>query len=151
MCSATAGVANPTETCDYVDDNCDGRIDEGFVNASGVYNTVTNCGGCGINCNNLWPGGPATYNVAPACNVAGSAATCGFSCLPGWVNADGVAENGCELFPESDTIYVSTPANGGVDSPTCGAWNAPCATIAQARVRSASGIARVRVSTGVYR
>ncbi len=151
VCSATAGVANPSETCDYVDDDCDGQIDEGFVNASGIYNTVPNCGGCGINCNNRWPGGPALYNVVPSCNVGGSTATCGFTCVAGWVDADGVSENGCELFPESDTIYVSTPANGGVDSPTCGAWNSPCATIAQARARSASGIARVRVSTGVYR
>ena len=153
VCNAVAGPANPAETCDYVDDDCDGSVDEGFRNAGGAYNTIAHCGACGFNCDNTWPGGPALYNVATQCNAAGTQATCGFTCLAGWVNADGVADNGCEFRPEPETVYVSTFANGGRDVAGCGAYTAPCASIQGGidLARTTAGKTRVRVSTGLYR
>ncbi|MCZ7687046.1 MAG: putative metal-binding motif-containing protein [Sandaracinaceae bacterium] len=152
VCDAVPGTPNPAETCDYVDDDCDGTVDEGFRNASGVYNTVSHCSACGFDCNLSWPGGAAMYHVVPRCTVSGSSATCGFTCESGWVDADGVRDNGCELFPEAGTIYVSTPANGGADTSTCGAWDSPCATIGGGILRAqATSRTRVRVSTGLYR
>jgi hypothetical protein len=153
VCNAVAGSPNPSETCEDVDDDCDGSVDEGFKNGSGAYNTIAHCGACGFNCDSTWPGGPALFNVATQCNAAGSSATCGFTCLAGWVNADGVADNGCEFRPETETVYVSTFANGGRDVAGCGAYTAPCASIQGGidLARTTAGKTRVRVSTGLYR
>jgi hypothetical protein len=152
VCNATPGTGNPVEQCDYVDDNCNGQVDEGFVDGSGRYTTVAHCGACGSDCNLRWPGGPALYNVIPSCAPSGATALCGFTCAAGFVNADGVADNGCEFQPEPQTVYVSTPANLGSDVSTCGAWNAPCASIQFAIGRAqATSRNRVRVSTGLYR
>jgi hypothetical protein len=157
VCSATPGTPAASEHCDYVDDNCNGQTDEGFRNASGIYDTITNCGACGVDCNAEWSGGPAAYNVVPTCTPSGGTATCGFRCVAGAFDADGFRDNGCEFYPEPDTIYVSTPANGGADFSGCGDFATPCATIqngiTQAGVRrTASGgnYVRVRVSTGLF-
>ncbi|MBO4350026.1 MAG: hypothetical protein J6A01_03645, partial [Proteobacteria bacterium] len=41
------------EICNGVDDNCNGIIDEAFVNADGLYIDVDNCGSCGSSCKTL--------------------------------------------------------------------------------------------------
>ena len=145
--------AEPTEeVCDYLDNDCTGQVDNGFVNQDGIYDRVEHCGGCGINCNNFWPGGPALYNVVPTCSVQGGFARCGFTCLPGFVDADGIAENGCEFEPDDGAIYVSRPSNGGLNQATCGTADRPCATIGFALNRAQNeGKVRVRVADGVYR
>jgi hypothetical protein len=151
VCNATPGTPAPVESCTYVDDNCNGQVDEGFRDANGRYTTVPHCGACGADCNLRWPGGAAAFNVIPTCTASGATAVCGFTCAAGFLDADGVADNGCEFQPEPQTVYVSTPINGGVDNGTCGAWNAPCATIQQGIDRAqATGRTRVRVSTGLY-
>ncbi len=43
------------ETCNLRDDDCDGTIDEGFVDEDGLYRTVENCGTCGIDCRAAFP------------------------------------------------------------------------------------------------
>ncbi|MEO1270033.1 MAG: MopE-related protein, partial [Myxococcota bacterium] len=153
VCSATPGPANPAgETCDFNDDDCDGDVDEGFVNGDGVYDQVTDCGSCGLNCNNQWPGGPALFNVAPVCRVLGNSAACDFNCTGGYVDVDGIPDNGCEFLPDPDAIYVATPANGGNDAGSCGAYNSPCATIGRGLTRAnAASRGKVNVSDGLYR
>jgi hypothetical protein len=152
ICDAVPGTPAPAETCDYIDDDCDGTVDEGFRGAGGVYGTVAHCGGCGNDCNLGWPGGTAAVHVMPTCEVAGTSATCDFVCTGGYFDADMIRDNGCEFLPEADTIYVSTPVNGGLDSPTCGTYTAPCATIGTGIARASASMARrVRVSTGLYR
>ncbi|MBN8616664.1 MAG: putative metal-binding motif-containing protein, partial [Deltaproteobacteria bacterium] len=149
-CDVTAGTPS-TETCNFVDDDCDGGTDEGFADGSGRYTLVTACGACGNDCNLGWPGGPSSYHVVPTCTSSGSASSCGYTCEAGWGDADRIRENGCEFFPEAGTIYVATPANGGVDNATCGAWNAPCATINGGIARAiGASRTRVRVSEGLY-
>jgi hypothetical protein len=151
ICDAIAGTPNPTEQCDYVDDNCNGATDEGFRNAAGVYDTITNCGACGVNCNAEWVGGAASYNVTPTCPVAGGVARCDFTCVAGAFDADGFRDNGCEFYPEPDTIYVSTPSNGGADIAGCGDYTQPCGTIGGGILRAqATARVRVRVSTGLF-
>jgi hypothetical protein len=152
VCDAVAGAANPAETCDNQDDDCDGAIDDGFRNANGIYNGLTHCGYCGNDCNALWNNDPEAFGVAPRCDVAANRAQCAFSCLPGRLDADGVANNGCELVIDAGCVYVSTPANQGVDNAGCGTVQAPCATITYGIGRAvAQGRTRVRVSDGVYR
>ncbi len=149
-CDVAAGMAT-TETCNFVDDDCDGDTDEGFADASGRYTLVTACGACGNDCNLGWPGGPAAFHVTPTCTSSGSSSSCGYTCEAGWGDADRIRENGCEFFAEATTIYVATPANGGVDNATCGAWNAPCASVNGGIARAIGlGRTRVRVSEGLY-
>ena len=44
-----------TESCNYLDDNCDGRADETFINAAGLYFTAQNCGACDVRCAAVYP------------------------------------------------------------------------------------------------
>jgi hypothetical protein len=152
ICDAVAGQGNAQETCDNQDDNCNGSVDEGFRNVNGIYNTLTSCGYCGNDCNALWNNNPDAFGVVPSCAVANNRAACAYTCQPGRLDADGVANNGCELVIDAGCIYVSTPANGGVDNANCGSVQAPCATIGNGIVRAGQAArSRVRVSDGVYR
>ena len=38
------------ETCNYLDDNCDGLTDETFKDDTGRYSSYDNCGQCGVSC-----------------------------------------------------------------------------------------------------
>src|SRR4029079_10872714 len=89
ICDAVPGTPNPTEMCDYTDDNCNGQVDEGFRNSAGAYFTVANCGACGFDCGLGWPGGAASYHVVPTCTVSGAMAACTFTCQTGYIDADG--------------------------------------------------------------
>ena len=139
------------ETCNYNDDDCDGIADNPFVNAQGIYNTPQHCGGCGVSCAALWQPNPEAFGVVPACTITAGVASCSFTCMPGFVNVDGIAENGCEFQPDTGAIYVRTADRGGVNNASCGAYNAPCATITYGiqRAQTASR-PRVRVAEGSY-
>ncbi|MCE9576020.1 MAG: hypothetical protein K8W52_22905 [Deltaproteobacteria bacterium] len=80
------------ETCDNVDNDCDGTVDNGFNTQS----DLNNCGTCGHQCN--------TLNATPVCDTG----TCKVdSCNPGFVDLNGSPNDGCE--------YQCTPSNGGVE------------------------------------
>jgi hypothetical protein len=66
------------EVCDTVDNDCDGAVDEDFRTA-GVYLSVNNCGGCGLDCASLIGGARAV-----ACSLVDGAPTClATECAPG--------------------------------------------------------------------
>ena len=71
VCDAVAGESRPAELCDYEDDDCDGEADEDFVDGSGRYATVADCGACGNDCETQWDPDPAAFGVTPACSVSG--------------------------------------------------------------------------------
>ncbi|MEZ4472463.1 MAG: putative metal-binding motif-containing protein [bacterium] len=83
---------NLPELCNQADDDCDGRIDEGFD----LQADVQHCGRCGN-----------------ACDLRNASARCGAGscqvaeCLGGFVDIDGLAENGCE--------YACQLTNGGLE------------------------------------
>ena len=54
------------EVCDYQDNDCNGIVDDPFVNENG-YGTVEHCGACNLNCNTVFPNAttPATTNWIP--------------------------------------------------------------------------------------
>ena len=153
--SCDAEVPDPPSTnetsCDYIDDDCDGSIDEDFRTGA-LYASEEHCGGCGVNCAGLWDGGPAAYNVVPVCSVFTMVASCDYDCVDGYFDLDADPSNGCEFTPDSGAIYVSTMENGGVDNGTCGTFDAPCATIGFAIASRAApgGFDRVRVSDGLF-
>lgn len=43
------------EQCNLIDDDCDGRIDEGIVSDDGEYRTTEHCGACGVSCSTAFP------------------------------------------------------------------------------------------------
>jgi hypothetical protein len=149
FCETGDPIEGTDEVCDYADNDCDGHVDEDFREGTdGPYNVPTDCGACGIDCNNEWPGGPEEYNVEPTCDPTTG---CGFDCTGTALNLDDIEENGCEYVPDPEALFVARPINGGDDTDTCGAIGSPCATIGHAILRAASlGRPRVRVSSGVY-
>ncbi len=76
-CMATNG---GIEICDGADNDCDGTIDDGYDLAG----DPTNCGACGVVC--------AAANGDPFC----AGAVCGYRCRPGFHDANGRADDGCE-------------------------------------------------------
>src|SRR6185437_13265471 len=94
MCSATPGAPTGAETCNYLDDDCDGNIDNGFRNAAGVYNQDTHCGTCSIDCTSIYAGAP---NATGRCQVVGAGATCALACNPGTFDLNSATTDGCEF------------------------------------------------------
>ena len=111
---------NADEACDSADNDCDGRVDEGFSqqqpDAEISYTTRANCGRCGNDC----AGASGAFNTVEACvDRAGQSFGCSPTCLPGFVDVDGdmgdasqfwsqePAINGCECQLRFDTICDS--------------------------------------------
>ena len=142
------------ETCNYVDDDCDGTIDDGFVNAGGVYDQDTNCGACGIDCTVIY-GLPGAYGT---CQVSGSRASCVMNCSSGYFNLNGIPDDGCEFRLDAGAIYVSGEDATAADDAGCGlgptatgGGRHPCRTIAYGISRaSATGRSRVLVADALY-
>jgi hypothetical protein len=107
------------EVCDGLDNECDGVVDNGFVNAQGVYATQEHCGACDQPC--VVSGGVGRCTEAGECVRSGCDAgfadcdsdpntceantredashcgACGYSCAeewPGAAHADGVCQGG---------------------------------------------------------
>ncbi|MGA9523240.1 MAG: MopE-related protein [Myxococcaceae bacterium] len=63
-----------SESCNYVDDDCDGTVDESFADSAGRYVQPQHCGGCGNDCAVLIANSTATTCEleaagAPTCRV----------------------------------------------------------------------------------
>jgi len=103
-CNAVPG--QPTaETCNGIDDDCDGTIDNGFD----LQSDINNCGFCGHVC--------AAPNATMACNSG----VCELiACAPGTFNCNGNSLDGCE--------YEKQPAStcgcsGGCSGPSCALYD----------------------------
>ncbi|MCW5809207.1 MAG: hypothetical protein KIT31_43030, partial [Deltaproteobacteria bacterium] len=152
-CSATAGTPT-TDVCNLLDDDCDGKVDEDFRNAAGVYNQDTACGSCVVDCTAIF----AVPNAAGHCVVTGTIASCAMVCDPGKYDLDGDLANGCEFVLDPDAIYVSISDAASADDATCGLGPAntepghhPCRTIGRGIARAAAlNRSRILVANGIY-
>ncbi len=85
-CSAPVPVS---ELCDYIDNNCDGSVDEDFK-VDGIYATAASCGACGTGCDDVLANAAVTECVVqsgtPRCQVVtcdpGYTAVNAFVCAP---------------------------------------------------------------------
>jgi len=75
------------ELCDFLDNDCDGDVDEGIDLGS----DVNNCGACGNACN--LPNTDYSVCNAGICQIG--------ACSVGWIDLDGLAWNGCEVGSSS--------------------------------------------------
>ncbi|HOW51206.1 MAG TPA: MopE-related protein [bacterium] len=137
-------------SCDYLDNDCDGTVDEGYLNG-GKYTLDTACGDCSTNCAVIYQ----KDNATGTCNSTG-APVCQLSCTAGFFNLNQIPDDGCEFELLSTVIYVST--TNGTDDATCGngpigtgAGNHPCKTISYGLTRAYNTTrAQVRVADGLY-
>ncbi|MBR58652.1 MAG: hypothetical protein CMH54_11620 [Myxococcales bacterium] len=157
------GVCNPpAEFCDNLDNDCDGEVDEDFLNDDQLYVSDTNCGICGNDCT-----AQVYANANGYCNLVNGVPTCGLNCLAGSFDLDGNPANGCECTFSVDTDHpdgtdhncdgVDGEINNAIfvaktgDDFASGTINAPVRTI-QAGINAASsnGLRDVYVATGLY-
>ncbi len=96
--SCSAGVCS-IGACASGMGNCDGSA----VNGCEVNTTtsVQHCGRCGMAC-------PARANAAATC----AAGACGFTCLAGFADCDGVASNGCEVNTRTSSTHCGSCGAG---------------------------------------
>ena len=117
-CSAEGVVA---EVCDGKDNDCDSKVDEGFVDPLGKYVSDENCGVCGNNC-------LAQLNVPvhhatgecntsidpPACRIEQCSTEVEAGTLYEWVDVNQVMDDGCECRriqgnltqDDPDTVFI---------------------------------------------
>ncbi len=163
----------PEDACNGLDDDCDGTIDNGLLDAdTGAYFTDAHCGRCFNNCPLLFDN-PA-FHATGVCNglnaiQRGERAQCVLSCDVGFRDVNSLTVDGCEcqiLTPQQDDpdpqgidsdcdgidgqivrgLFVSRT---GADS-NPGTIDLPLRNIQTAINRGGSGRDHVYVSAGVY-
>ncbi|MFH1532182.1 MAG: MopE-related protein, partial [Pseudomonadota bacterium] len=152
----------PVEACDGLDNDCNGTVDDLFVDDQGTYVTDGNCGQCGNNCTAL-----NLDNAVGVCNTDKVVPDCAIACNPGFFDVNVNPADGCECFFSSAKDFpdgvdqdcdgvdgevgnaVFVAKNGNDLGP--GTLSAPLLTInAAAQKALADGKRDVYVATGVY-
>lgn len=151
------------EACNHQDDDCDGTIDETFVDERGRYVSPLHCGACARPCA---PPGP---NMRAECVAPGDAEPrCEVACEEGFVDVNGILADGCECerwdgegpppivggdadcdgVPDDTDEYVYVSVTGSDSNP--GTLARPMRTLAAAVARAGREGKDVLVSRGIY-
>jgi hypothetical protein len=149
------------EACNTQDDDCDGEVDEDFVDASGRYVSRYHCGGCAMPCTEPGP------NMMAEC-VAAASVTCEIDCIEGFVDVNRILADGCEcerwdgtgpppiIGGDADCDGIPDDTNDFVYVTTAGSDTNPGTLARPMRtINAASALARterkdVLVARGVY-
>ncbi len=93
--------------CDYLDENCDGSVDEAFT-VGGAFVSDNHCGTCGQACDEPRSDANATSGT---CDSDRLLPVCVYGCEEGYRDANGVPSDGCEceVLSEDDPIEDSHP------------------------------------------
>jgi hypothetical protein len=89
LCFASAGLvcaarAPSAEACNGEDDDCNGVVDDGFLDMRGLYTTLQHCGACGNDCATAIARATAT-----TCDTSGALPRCrATACQPGFFPFD---------------------------------------------------------------
>jgi hypothetical protein len=75
LCACYATHPCGPERCDGIDNDCDGIVDEGFVDAQGRYASIEHCGACNVSCASAFPSAALVTcaldpGEAPKCQIA---------------------------------------------------------------------------------
>ena len=104
------------EVCDGEDNDCDGKVDEGFINASGIYVSDDNCGVCGNNCTvqvsmaiHHATGGCDGALVPPACVVSECSVEVIEDNTYEWIDINGILDDGCECRRIQGNTTLDSP------------------------------------------
>jgi hypothetical protein len=155
MCSATPGSPTGPDICNYLDDDCDGIVDNGFRDpVTGLYTSDVACGACGNDCTQVFAGSP---NASGACVIAPTP-VCGLRCDPGYFDLNTATADGCEFQLDTGAIYVSGSDPGAADDTSCGfgpigtgTGHKPCRSISHGIARAGTtGRTRILVADGTY-
>ncbi|HEX4353028.1 MAG TPA: hypothetical protein VHZ95_08945, partial [Polyangiales bacterium] len=111
------------ELCDGLDNDCDGMIDEGFLDARGAYSLdVANCGSCGVDCRDNSLAGEALVcggdPFAPTCVVNCPDSANGIQ-VGDHLDADRRLDDGCECTVTSLIDSPGAPTTEGALDSNC--------------------------------
>ena len=122
------------ETCDGLDNDCDGEIDNGFLNpVSGQYESDLHCGQCNNDCTRRWApevdhaiGGCSLSGGRPECQIA----SCTTETIGGvafeWVDVNGEPDDGCECRRRQGNETQDDPDRGPFAQLTQGVLDENC-------------------------
>ena len=156
-CSAAryGGSYQVTEnTCDLLDNDCDGGTDDGFKNPTTLkYDQNTACGNCFTNCTIIY----ALPFAEGVCDASG-APVCRMNCLSDHFDLNQIPDDGCEFALDTAAVYVSVNDALALDNGTCGLGPVgtgtsyhPCRSITYAQTRAvALARTKVLVADGLY-
>jgi hypothetical protein len=151
LCNASEGAPH-TEVCDYLDNDCDGVTDNGFL-IGGKYSLDTNCGNCFTDCTVIY-NRPNAFGLCDSSGVP----ICRMYCQANHFDLNLVPDDGCEFFLDPDAIYVSKADTQADDLPGCGRGpvgtgtnHRPCRTIAAGMAEAVATVrGKVLVADGLY-
>ncbi len=117
-CSSAGGVAACVGgecriACDLGYGDCDGMVRNGCE--TNELTDVLNCGAC-------WGVCPTHPNATTGC----TAGTCGFTCVPGFADCDGIGANGCETNTNLDPSNCGACGRACLPGQACGGGMCAC-------------------------
>lgn len=114
LCAACpdAHLCKSSEQCNSKDDDCDGKVDEDFVDSSGRYVGKNHCGRCDVSCDAVFESASSTVcdttDTVPVCRIN--------ACKPGFHQA---GEGGC--VPDEVVLCLPCTSDAECSAGTPGA------------------------------